>query len=34
MHNSGFSEKGLGTVSPTHFVNDFLKKNVFHAIFQ
>ena len=34
MHNSDFSEKGLGIVSLTHFVNDFFKKNVFHVIFQ
>ena len=26
MHNFNFSEKGLGLVSPTHFVYDFLRK--------
>ena len=26
-------EKGLGLVSPPHFVYDFFKKNVYHVIF-
>ena len=33
MLNFDFSEKGQGIVSPSHFVYDFSKKNVFHDIF-
>ena len=33
MLNFNFSEKGLGPVSPPHFVYDFLKKNVSCYIF-
>ena len=28
-----FLEKGMGLVSPTHFVYDISKKKVFHDIF-
>ena len=33
MLNFDFLEKGLGIVSPPHFVYDFFKKNVGHVIF-
>ena len=33
MHNFDFLEKGLGIVSPTHFVYNFSGKNVSPVIF-
>ena len=33
MLNLDFLDKGLGIVSPAHFVYDFSKKNVPHVIF-
>ena len=33
MFDFDFLEKDLGIVSPTHFVYDFLRKNIFHSIF-
>ena len=32
MLNFGNFEKGPGTVSRTHFVYDYSRKNIFHAI--
>ena len=31
MLNSDFLEKGLGIVSPSHFVYDFSEKNISHV---
>ena len=33
MLNFDFLKKGLGIVSPTHYVYDFFNKNVSQAIF-
>ena len=33
MFDFDFLEKDLGLVSSTHFVYDFLSKNIFHSIF-
>ena len=33
MLNFHFREKGLGLVSPSHFMYDFSKKNVCHVTF-